>query len=282
MANSETPDPPQPAIDAHGEPNVQARDPQTEVALAAAEPQAKPSKQCCEITCNKKRDWVDWATLALEGFGLAVLIAYTIFSALLWRTANQALVEGRDTNANQLAKLTEFINEAKRGNQIAIDADRPWIGTGQIQSQTKLVAATDDKGAPFIQVEYMWQFGNGGKRAARIEKVRTTGYWFNSCTDNPNYDTPLGGHSALPRKGKATGRGIIIPDSQFGSAFSAPVPRDKWKLVDGLRLDYCIYAYIEYRDVAYPDVVHHTKQCRFYSPVVQTFAECTNNYADAD
>jgi hypothetical protein len=97
-------DPQQSTIDTHREPDVQPGGPQPEVSLAGAKPQTKPSKHCCEITCNTKRDWVDWATLALEGFGLAVLIAYTIFSALLWCTANQALVEGRDTTTNRLLK----------------------------------------------------------------------------------------------------------------------------------------------------------------------------------
>lgn len=53
--------------------------------------ETKPCTQHPEITCNKKRDWVDKMMIALEVAGLTVLSLYTIFTFLLWRAQTNAL-----------------------------------------------------------------------------------------------------------------------------------------------------------------------------------------------
>jgi hypothetical protein len=102
-------DPQQAATDTHGKSDKQTNDPKAQVAPAAAQPQTKPPKEHCEVTCNTKRDWIDWATLALEGFGLAVLIVYTIATIAIW-CANKRVAEDTHksvVNADRNFRLDE-------------------------------------------------------------------------------------------------------------------------------------------------------------------------------
>lgn len=64
-----------PSLDAHTETDKHPKKP---TPPAPAESQSPPTPHKCEITCNTKRDWIDKTTLAFEGFGLLILITYTV------------------------------------------------------------------------------------------------------------------------------------------------------------------------------------------------------------
>jgi hypothetical protein len=81
---------------------------------AVAQPQAKPSPHGYKITCDKKRDWVDKATLGMEGFGLFVLIVYTI------ATIVYACI------THNMWKETQEQTRIQR--KTAINSERAWVG----------------------------------------------------------------------------------------------------------------------------------------------------------
>jgi hypothetical protein len=82
-------------------------------------PPSHPSKSQppCEekkITCNIKRDSIDKVTLALEGFGLFVLLVYAIATIAIWRATNDSAKAGiRSANATR---------DAMKADQ------RAWVG----------------------------------------------------------------------------------------------------------------------------------------------------------
>ncbi len=80
----------------------------------AAKGDAQPCRYHSEITCNTKRDWIDKLTLGLEGFGLFVLIVYTVATIAIW-CANKKVAE--DTHHSVLNADRNF----------RID-ERAWIG----------------------------------------------------------------------------------------------------------------------------------------------------------
>jgi hypothetical protein len=116
--NSESPtDNQQPKPDTGTEPNKQSNNPKPEVPSAATQPQAKPSPHSYKITCDKKRDWIDKATLGLEGFGLFVLIVYTIFTGLMWYANKKAADAAKSA--------------ADTAHDALVRSNRPWIGVSQ-------------------------------------------------------------------------------------------------------------------------------------------------------
>jgi hypothetical protein len=101
----------QPETNTSPESKKQTRSAQEKVPLAPTKPQPKKSPHCCEVTCNKKRDWIDWATLVLEGIGLTVVIVYTVATIAIWcankKAADAATVAaGAAETANRVASYS--------------------------------------------------------------------------------------------------------------------------------------------------------------------------------
>jgi hypothetical protein len=88
-----------------------------------------PAEQPCpkhpEITCNTKRDWIDKTTLGLEGFGLFVLIVYTIFAGLMW-CANKRAADAAESAARTAALA---LNISQRAYVLAEAAT--WTDNGK-------------------------------------------------------------------------------------------------------------------------------------------------------
>jgi hypothetical protein len=93
--------------------DTESNHPIPEVSGAAAQPQANPSPHGHKTACNKNRDWVDKTTLGLEGFGLLVLIVYTIFTGLMYRSNKQA-ADAASSASKTAASQLEM-------------SERPWI-----------------------------------------------------------------------------------------------------------------------------------------------------------
>jgi hypothetical protein len=65
----------------------------------------------CEITVNTKRDGIDWWTLRLEGFGLLVLVIYTVFTGLMY-CANKKAANAAQSAANTAASALHIDQRA--------------------------------------------------------------------------------------------------------------------------------------------------------------------------
>jgi hypothetical protein len=85
-----------------------------EISCGSEESQAEPPKNVCAATCNTKRDWIDKATLALEAFGLLVIVAYTV------TTIVYAVITHRQWG--EMREQTRIEREA------AINSERAWVG----------------------------------------------------------------------------------------------------------------------------------------------------------
>jgi hypothetical protein len=205
--------------------------------------------------------------------------------------ANTTLVEGRTTSAEQLQKLDAYVTQAEKANAIAIAANRPWIGYVPRQSsdpeESYFEFITDKQGA-FEYVLYDWRVKNAGKRPASVERIRTTGNWGNSCTENPDYNFIPPNAVQSPFGTKQWSRTFIVPEAVIGSRFTTQIPGDQWASIKALppKSYFCIYSLIDYRDVDYPDAVHHTRDCRMLITMPPRgdfgFVECNNRYAQAD
>jgi hypothetical protein len=103
----------QPTPNASGEPDKHTGEPQPAVTPAQTKSKPEPVPHKCDIACNKKRDWIDKTTLGLEGFGLFVLIVYTIFTGLMY-CSNKKAAEGAKSAADTAAKQLEM-------------SERPWV-----------------------------------------------------------------------------------------------------------------------------------------------------------
>ena len=103
-----------PSIHTDRESNEQPSNSKQEVSSAEAEPPTTTrAPQHCEATCNTKRDWIDKATLVLEGFGLAVLVTYTIFTGLMY-CANKKSADAAKSAADTAADSLKLIKAAER------------------------------------------------------------------------------------------------------------------------------------------------------------------------
>jgi hypothetical protein len=203
--------------------------------------------------------------------------------------ANATLVEGRATSTEQLRKLGEYVTEAEKSNAIAIAANRPWVAHVPINASDPhnvrfFEPMKDPEGKPFINARYIWAFKNAGKRPAKVERIRDTGNWYKSCTETPDYDFIPPGTIRDPRTPHKS-RALILPDATILSLFQTQVPVEKWQLIQQNELRFCIYSLVEYRDVDYPSVLHHTTTCSVMVVLDEnklSYAACDNNYAQAD
>jgi hypothetical protein len=196
------------------------------------------------------------------------------------RTANLALVEARDTSNKQYTQLVQQIGALNTANKIATAANRPWVGFSAYtdpRDAPTLTRKRDSQGE-YEQLQFTWIFKNAGKRPARISKILTTGHSYKVCSEAPHYTS------------EPFSRAFLIPETTIKSPMEAPIPLDEWNRIQDAdsktKLQYCIYSFIEYTDVADPDHIHTTRDCRFLIPSNiakgPSFGECTNNYPGAD
>lgn len=108
--NPDNPASPQPAdTDADLKSREQASNPQPTPSPEALQPQSAPPKHGCDVTCNIRKDCIDWLTLGLETFGLVVLIVYTIATVAIW-CANKKAADAA-AGANKIATKTMRIDQ---------------------------------------------------------------------------------------------------------------------------------------------------------------------------
>ncbi len=90
------------------------------------------AQPCCkhpEITCNTKRDCIDWITLGLEGFGLFILILYTVSTIAIW-CANKKAAEAAKTAAEAASSAAQTAKDALADSQKAfVINERPYMVT---------------------------------------------------------------------------------------------------------------------------------------------------------
>ena len=85
-----------------------------QVPFGMAQPQTAEAPHHCDITRNRKRDWIDGATLILQIFALTVLVMYTIFTFELLRATNKS--------ANAGVRTVKATQDAMKADQ------RAWVG----------------------------------------------------------------------------------------------------------------------------------------------------------
>jgi hypothetical protein len=133
--------PEQSAVDANAKAadHYDKPDPPIPPAVIVTNPPPPPQKHC-EITVNTKRDRVDWWTLRLEGFGLFVLVVYTIFTGLMY-FANRNAANAAKSAADTAQKSLELV-------------DRAWI---------KITDVTPLEGHPNLPTLLFMPFAGTGK-----------------------------------------------------------------------------------------------------------------------
>ncbi len=122
-------------------------DPPIPPAVVRSDPPPPPQKHC-EITVNTKRDWIDWWTLRLEGFGLFVLIVYTVFTGLMW-CANKKAAEAAKSAADTAKQSLNSV-------------ERPYVVFDSIE--TRKLATLIPIGTNLWQFTPRWQ--NAGNTPA--------------------------------------------------------------------------------------------------------------------
>lgn len=240
-----------------------------------------------ERTSNNRQFRVQASLAAATWLAFAAAAIYAGITYGMWKTAQQTLTESRATTGAELAKIGDYIIAAQTANTIAIESNRPWLGTISIVDNISTVPDANT-GINFTRANITWVIKNAGKRPAQLERIMTTGETYGAtCSDNPSYTVPRGVIAlpfTQPRSGKQeiTSRVLMVPDTTTGSMFSRGLELDDWKLVEAGIRRYCVYLRVEYRDVSYPKILHHTRDCMVYMPQTKIFTECSNGYAGAD
>jgi hypothetical protein len=113
MTSSNPSEKQQPSVDSNSEAKKHSHEPKSGVAPATGQCPPHPCEKHKEISRNVKRDWIDKATIILEGFGLLILILYAIFTIKIWRASKNA-ADAAKSAADIAAKELEL-------------SQRPWI-----------------------------------------------------------------------------------------------------------------------------------------------------------
>lgn len=228
----------------------------------------------------------DWWMVILTGLTLIVGIAtlrifYRQFQEMQTQTKQAASDSAESAN-----KVERQLALAKQQNDIAIAANRPWVGTvpNPTEQTLNIQRVKDDRGSgTMIQFMYLWNIKNAGHRPARMESVHTTGMAYSrSCGTHPDYDKIGPGVITMPFSPKRTSKALLVPDTTVKSLFVWPFSEADWKdITDGKKV-WCTYLSIEYRDVNYSDALHHLRECRIYERITNTMLLCDNEYYEAD
>ncbi len=179
--------------------------------------QAPPSPHGYQITCKTEKDWRDKVKFGAEIFGLAVLIAYTVFSCLQWlqiRWTNRLTRESLDGSGYALQQtLTKMQGQIDQMHELAVQAKTQADRTKDVADQalrqataTNELAATAQKtfeivNRPYIGVEAIYQDEDRTKNTMNIDvHIRNFGpvpalgvelksHWYQNGVEapNPNY-----------------------------------------------------------------------------------------------
>ncbi len=128
---------------------------------SVASPATQPCPQHPEITCNTNRDWIDKTTLAFEGFGLFLLLVYTVATIIY------ACITHR--------QWKEMQTQTSIQRDASINSERAWVGLdGRI---TIDVLET----VPRLKVESHYSIKNFGNGPA-LKVVPSGWFWTDAKT----------------------------------------------------------------------------------------------------
>ena len=104
-------DHPAPNADDKADHNAAETNPEVSPTIGATEPETKPSSQSCNQSGDKQKHWLDYLGAGMAGIGLLVLIAYTIFTGLMYcanKKAAEAAKSAADTAFSTLQDSRRF------------------------------------------------------------------------------------------------------------------------------------------------------------------------------
>src|ERR1035437_590568 len=82
-----------------------------------------PAPRSYQITCKTEKDWRDKTKFWAELFGLVVLIAYTVFTALMYCANNSAATAAKETADSFQKQLGPWISVKLRKSALGWDKD---------------------------------------------------------------------------------------------------------------------------------------------------------------
>jgi hypothetical protein len=212
----------------------------------------------------------------------AVVALYTFYARQQWKESvsqTDMLDIGQKHTRRDAARS---IDQLKASNDIAVANNRPWIATVPAGEGALQVVATRDDVGKYVDFGYLWQLKNAGHRPARIEQVLTTGgIYTNTCGTSPSFNKTFPGRPTEFKSSRSS-TALLLPDSTTRSPFAAPITEADWKQVVSNKKVWCIYISLEYRDLDYPQVLHHTRECRIFFPPLQEVAACNSAYSFED
>lgn len=187
--------------------------------------------------------------------------------------------QSADTH-NLAQAATDQVSALKTSNALNIASNRPWVG--QVEGPaTDVIFHVNDE---YAYVQYIWRLRNSGHRPARITSMRTTESRLRECTMTPDFDQSEGFNVPEDsRAGNQTGsKPIVLPDGRGRSTWRNRIPIADWNKIKQEKIQYCIYMDIEYRDVDYPQAIHHTRDCEVLMPNAMIYTGCAIEYSHAD
>lgn len=255
----------------------QTDNPKPQVTPRAAQPQATPPKDHCEITCKTKRDWVDIATLCLEAFGLFVLVVYAIATIAIWCANEKAANAAKDAAVAAKSSADTAKKSLHTTQRAYIDIKTPDLNVIK-DAQGKLFG---------IGVRFEWENSGFTRAPYMLEHI--------SIAKLP-YALPkkFGFKDGCEPDEDCSNRQGVLPAHQSAGPFLKPITASELDLMIAKKLHVYCYGWNAYRDVFYPDTkTHLTEFCTEFGftnpvqyadghPVVLAIPCKVHNCADED
>ncbi|SRR5713101_9091 len=207
--------------------------------------------------------FISLATVVIAGAGI-LQFGTAVFQ---WKEMRDA---GRQTDklirkATEQAEATNNLaGETKRLADIAIDAERPWVGVSDFDPKTFVTGVSGNIAVMTVSVL------NAGKSPADILLLEIAQHKYKAFPQKPDYGSPLTKPS----------RTLLLPGSKLTVVNNITVTKDDAAELAVQKATLYIYGHIEYRDVR-TNKAHTTHFCERYIPDRTAFFICPT-YNDAD
>ena len=210
--------------------------------------------------------WATWAiaflTFVTIGVGISQYITFNRQLTVMQSQLDEMRSSGKQTD-EAIKATNRLADAAASANNLAISANRPWIGIlPPILSQMPTLGVTSKIIVPAT---------NAGRSTAKVISFAASAAVYLEFPDDPEYFVTTGG--------KIPSQSVVVPGQGTTAPFDSVL-----QPVDAARLNAEVGRYYIYAKLVYSDLIgggtHTTRAC-YYIITINSFGVCTK-YNDAN